>query len=508
MQHLSQYKSLVPGVRFPDPKQVSIATSYDQELSLFNLPYRSVNKYSYKKRNETFSKNLDKTYLYSHRMYPQKNNGIAFNEYNGIGYKNRWEIESRDFVIEGTFPTNGNYLFLSDLLQYEYDGISSAYFYNTYSFAGKLLDMLTSYYSRLGSTFVESEIQPDLTVRKTIIQVDRVDFTLPTDTNEIDPLNPPIDDIDNYNDTIIGRRIDSYYQLTPDGKFELRRQLEFPRQEYSMKFIDSLYWERDKNKDELLLTLPQDSTHARWTVDMNRGYHHPGSRYNRSAANLIETGVSDEHIRFPRPKDILFDSLFTRRIGWAQLPFYADTASVPPSRWYRDSSTVALGRPEVDLSCFPRIITDDFGQAEKTAVADSLTTDFIRLDYLLPSNGNYLLVYGTYGTFREPWWGYYATFDTQTGKLIDHVLAKEWGMGMTTLESELSPELELRTTQIDLYAPYVFSTPGKPIRGQRTDRYYQLTSEGKFELKKEDQYPARKYDITELEHTRLYETKE
>ena len=132
----------------------------------------------------------------------------------------------------------------------------------------------------------------------------------------------------------------------------------------------------------------------------------------------------------------------------------------------------------------------------------------IRLDYLLPSNGPYLFVYGTYGTPREPYWGYYATFDPNSGRLIDHLLAKEWGMGMTTLESEVSTDLRIRTTQINFFDTYRFSTPGQPLRGQRIDRYYRLTPEGKFEPERTDRYSVRPYDITELEHTRLYETAE
>lgn len=117
-------------------------------------------------------------------------------------------------------------------------------------------------------------------------------------------------------------------------------------------------------------------------------------------------------------------------------------------------------------------------------------------------------MYGTYGTPREPWWGYYATFDPVSGRLIDHLLAKEWGMGMTTLESEISTDLHIRTTQIDFLDTYVFSTPGVPIRGQRIDNYYRLTPDGRFEPERTERFAVRPYDITELEHTRLFETRE
>ena len=511
----SMYRSPVPGVGFPDMDSMVLGEDYHKKLAALNLPYcwssDDVSPLTYD--IEDYHRHLRTDLLYSHRAsLSWKNDAIGFTEYNGI---NRSPIDI-SFVIDGKFPTNGPYQFLTGIFNTEFQGISFCRFYYTYTYDGKLIDMLPTFYTRLCGIMTESEVLPDLSIRKTSIQVDRVGFTMPDTTGytlEDYLMESPIDDSDNYNDTLLGRRIDSYYQLTPDGRFELRRQLEYPRREYTitqLNKLDSLNYvnKRTGRQVNVIDVIPQDSSRARWTLDMDRRYLPPGGRHNRTTEDLTETGSDRPDIRYPLQDSIPFDTLFLGRIGWAQLPFYADTAGVPPSRWYRDRSTVSPGRPSVDLSDFPSIAVDEFGQAIKTGLPDTITSPLIRLDYLLPSNGPYLFVYGTYGTPREPYWGYYATFDPNSGRLIDHLLAKEWGMGMTTLESEVSTDLRIRTTQINFFDTYRFSTPGQPLRGQRIDRYYRLTPEGKFEPERTDRYSVRPYDITELEHTRLYETAE
>ncbi|MBQ7822840.1 MAG: hypothetical protein IJ338_01470 [Bacteroidaceae bacterium] len=498
----SLYQSPVAGVGFPDMDSMVLGEVYHKQLLALSLPYYCIDDHCLMSEYRDYIEKINNIILYSHYSNAKKNKGIGFTEYNGFV---RCSFDSFLSVIDGKFPTNGEYQFLTGIFDTEYEGLEFSRMYYTCTLNGNMIDMLPAYYSRLDLLLMHTVVFPDLVIRKTAIQVDRVDFTMPVDSNEIDDLRSPIDDIIFYGDTIIGRRIDSYYQLTPDGRFELRRQLEFSRREYTFKELD---YGQAFDVYEFLQTLPQDSANARWTLDMDRQYHPSGGRHNRSVSNLSDTGTSDPAIRFPSPSEIQFDSLFTRRIGWAQLPFYADTSGVPPSRWYRDPNTVSAGRPSVDLRDFPSISVDEFGQSVKTGDPDSLTANFIRLDYLLPSNGRYLLVYGTYGTPREPWWGYYATFDPVSGRLIDHLLAKEWGMGMTTLESEISADLHIRTTQIDFLDTYVFSTPGVPIRGQRIDNYYRLTPEGRFERERTERFAVRPYDITELEHTRLFETRE
>ena len=498
------YQSPVKGVGFPDMDSMVLGEVYHKQLPALDLPFFCIGSYIFDAARElNYQEKLKNPVLYGHYSRKMNNEKIGFNEYLGIGRCN-W----RSFLIDGKFPTNGEYQFLTGIFDTEYEELIYSRFYYTYTYDGKMIDRLPAYFSRLGAILSETVVHSDLTIRKTNIQIDKIVFTMPDTTGWTEEdflIDSPADDIDNYSDTIIGRRIDSYYQLTPDGRFELRRQLEFPRREYTFKELD---YGQAFDVYEFLQTLPQDSVNARWTLDMDRQYQPSGGRHNRSVSNLSDTGTSDPDIRFPSPSDIRFDSLFTRRIGWAQLPFYADTPGVPPSRWYRDPNTVSAGRPSVDLRDFPSISVDEFGQSVKTGDPDSLTANFIRLDYLLPSNGRYLLVYGTYGTPREPWWGYYATFDPVSGRLIDHLLAKEWGMGMTTLESEISTDLHIRTTQIDFLDTYVFSTPGVPIRGQRIDNYYRLTPEGRFEPERTERFAVRPYDITELEHTRLFETRE
>lgn len=514
----SLYQSPVAGVGFPDMDSMVLGEVYHKQLPALSLPYYCSSDDIFPimiVEDVEYHNMLKNDVLYAHCSPKRKNGNIGFTEYNGI---DRTPLSPYSFTIDGKFPTNGDYQFLTGIFNTEFQGISFCRFYYTYTYDGKMIDHLPTFYTRLWSIFSESAVMPDLSIRKTTIQVDKVDFIMPDTTgwgwSEADFLrDPPIDEVCNYNDTIIGRRIDSYYWLTPDGRFELRRQREFPRKEYLLSQLRDLEdlnftYLKERNLSNIFDVIPQDSANARWTLDMDRQYQPSGGRHNRSVFDLSDTGTSDPDIRFPSPSDIRFDSLFTRRIGWAQLPFYADTSGVPPSRWYRDPNTVSAGRPSVDLRDFPSISVDEFGQSVKTGDPDSLTANFIRLDYLLPSNGRYLLVYGTYGTPREPWWGYYATFDPVSGRLIDHLLAKEWGMGMTTLESEISTDLHIRTTQIDFLDTYVFSTPGVPIRGQRIDNYYRLTPEGRFEPERSERFAVRPYDITELEHTRLFETRE
>ena len=506
----SMYRSPVPGVGFPDMDSMVLGEEYHKKLPALNLPYcwSILDGFVLFGAEEVkYKEELKNDVLYSHRFesYPPYDSP-GFTEYYGIV-----PVSSSGksiFEIDGKFPTNGAYQFLTGIFNTEFQGISFCRFYYTYTYDGRMIDHLPAFYTRLNALLSGSIVMPDLSIRKTTIQVDRVEFTMPDTTGYTDEdfiMDNPVDERDNYNDTLWGRRIDSYYQLTPDGRFELRRQLEYPRREYTFEELD---YTKAGDIYAFLQTLPQDSSRARWTLDMDRRYLPPGGRHNRSTEDLTVTGSDRPDIRYPLQDSIPFDTLFLGRIGWAQLPFYADTAGVPPSRWYRDRSTVSPGRPSVDLSNFPSIAVDEFGQAIKTGLPDTITSPLIRLDYLLPSNGPYLFVYGTYGTPREPYWGYYATFDPNSGRLIDHLLAKEWGMGMTTLESEVSTDLRIRTTQINFFDTYRFSTPGQPLRGQRIDRYYRLTPEGKFEPERTDRYSVRPYDITELEHTRLYETAE
>lgn len=185
---------------------------YFQDLGFLKLPANyDKNFRAYKARNNLIGVN---PYPYSRLNNGQNPFFVNENKKNRI-------INDKETRISLFDETNGNYI-MGVVLARSGGNIALKEWLVTFSFTGKIIDYIPIHEDIVNACTAEAIINQDFTVN-----VNRIDFP---GNDYIVKDHKPLDNLK-------GQRIDTKYQITPDGKFKKLSEVRYQHQIYSPEML-------------------------------------------------------------------------------------------------------------------------------------------------------------------------------------------------------------------------------------------------------------------------------